>query len=75
MTNISLYKIFTFNVILIFFLIIFSKDSMAGAGSKEIDEIQINKNPLEINDGCLNVPIGPGFGVNINEKALEKFKL
>jgi|TARA_B110000263_G_scaffold107547_1_gene93980 muconate cycloisomerase len=35
----------------------------------------ILENPLEINDGCLNVPIGPGFGVNINEKALEKFKL
>jgi len=50
MTNISLYKIFTFNVILIFFLIIFSKDLMAGAGSKEIDEIQVNKNPLEINE-------------------------
>ena len=54
MTNISLYKIFTFNIILIFFLIIFSKDSMAGAGSKEIDEIQINKNitgSLKVNAG------------------------
>ena len=50
MTNISLYKIFTFNILLIFFLIIFSKDSMAGAGSTEIEEIQVNKNPLEINE-------------------------
>ena len=51
MTNISLYKIFTFNILLIFFLIIFSKDSVAGAGSTEIEEIQVNKNPLEINEG------------------------
>ena len=50
MTNISLYKIFTFNILLIFFLIIFSKDLMAGAGSTEIEEIQVNKNPLEINE-------------------------
>ena len=50
MNNISLYKIFTFNILLIFFLIIFSKDSMAGAGSTEIEEIQVNKNPLEINE-------------------------
>jgi len=50
MTNISLYKIFTFNILLIFFLIIFSKDSVAGAGSTEIEEIQVNKNPLEINE-------------------------
>ena len=50
MTNNPLYKIFTFNILLIFFLIIFSKDSMAGAGSTEIEEIQVNKNPLEINE-------------------------
>ena len=50
MSNISLYKIFTFNILLIFFLIIFSKDSVAGAGSTEIEEIQVNKNPLEINE-------------------------
>jgi cytochrome c(L) len=50
MTNISLYKIFSFNILLIFFLIIFSKDSVAGAGSTEIEEIQVNKNPLEINE-------------------------
>ena len=35
----------------------------------------ILESPIEINDGCLNVPIGPGFGINIDEKALEKFKL
>ena len=50
MTNNPLYKIFTFNILLIFFLIIFSKDSVAGAGSTEIEEIQVNKNPLEINE-------------------------
>jgi muconate cycloisomerase len=35
----------------------------------------ILNNPIEINDGCLSVPEGPGFGVSINEKSLEKFKL
>ena len=50
MTNNPLYKIFTFNILLIFFLIIFSKGLMAGAGSTEIEEIQVNKNPLEINE-------------------------
>ena len=31
--------------------------------------------PIEINEGCIDVPEGPGFGVNINDEALEKFKL
>ena len=30
---------------------------------------------IEINDGCVSIPEGPGFGVNIDDEALEKFKI
>ena len=31
--------------------------------------------PIEIINGCVTLPSGPGFGVNINDEALEKFKI
>ena len=31
--------------------------------------------PLKVVDGCLEVPTGPGFGVEIDEDALEKYRI
>ncbi len=33
------------------------------------------KQPLKVVDGCLAVPDGPGFGVEIDEDALEKYRI
>ena len=38
-------------------------------------EGSILDNPIEIINGCVNLPTGPGFGVSINDEALEKFKI
>ncbi|WP_027078834.1 mandelate racemase/muconate lactonizing enzyme family protein [Maribacter antarcticus] len=35
----------------------------------------ILKQPLKVVDGCLEVPEGPGFGVEIDEDALEKYRI
>lgn len=35
----------------------------------------ILKQPLKVVDGCLKVPEGPGFGVEINEDALEEYRI
>lgn len=35
----------------------------------------ILKQPLKIVDGCLEVPEGPGFGVEIDEDALEEYRI
>jgi muconate cycloisomerase len=35
----------------------------------------ILKEPLKAIDGCLDVPTGPGFGVEIDEDALESYKI
>jgi len=35
----------------------------------------ILKQPLQVVDGCLAVPEGPGFGVEIDEDALEKYRI
>ena len=35
----------------------------------------ILKEPLKAIDGCLDVPTGPGFGVEIDEDALEAYKI
>ena len=45
-----LYKIFLINIILVILFIITLNNSMGGAGNKEIEEIQVDKNPLTIND-------------------------
>ena len=41
------------------------------SGSKKI----LFKSLIEIINGCVTLPSGPGFGVNINDEALEKFKI
>jgi L-alanine-DL-glutamate epimerase-like enolase superfamily enzyme len=33
------------------------------------------RNPLRLEDGYLSVPEGPGLGVEINEKTLERFRV
>jgi len=45
-----LYKIFLINIILVILFIITLNNSMGGAGNKEIEEIQADKNPLAINN-------------------------
>ena len=35
----------------------------------------ILKEPLQVVDGCLKVPEGPGFGVEIDEDALEEYRI
>ena len=35
----------------------------------------ILKKPLQVVDGCLKVPEGPGFGVEIDEDALEEYRI
>jgi hypothetical protein len=49
-TQIFLYKISINIVLLIFLFIISFNNSIAGAGSKEIEDIQIDKNPLTLNE-------------------------
>jgi cytochrome c(L) len=50
LTKIFLYKL-SINIILLIFLVIISfNNSIAGAGSKEIEDIQIDKNPLTLNE-------------------------
>lgn len=33
------------------------------------------KNPLQLADGCLRVPEGPGLGVEVNEQTLERYRI
>ena len=35
----------------------------------------ILKQPLEVVDGCLAVPGGPGFGVEIDDGAMEEYRI
>ena len=43
-------KIFLINIILVILFLITLNKSMGGAGNKEIEEMQVDKNPLAIND-------------------------
>lgn len=43
-------KIFSFTIILLSIFVVYLKNSFSGAGSEEIDSIEISNNPLSIND-------------------------
>lgn len=39
----------------------------------EMLEDDLIKRPLEYSDGCVTIPTGPGWGVNLDEDALDKY--